>query len=476
MPVPAGSGSTPAPTSGPLVYDPVLSRVRLTVPGLMAGYPVRVERSTDGARWTVVRGGQALLPSAGAARLDDYEFTSDVINHYRVAGPAVWDRFDRTLSGQWGDTESGQTWTLSHPSDSSVSGGMGRHTLSVVNSVRESRLPVSFADVDVTVHGVGVSAAATGAPIDQAIVGRYVDGSNYVDMRVFRTPAGAPTMALRQVSAGVETVVGFPSIVGATAGTLISLRLQAVGSALRGKAWVTGQPEPDAWLASMTATHLSAGAVEIRSLRETGNTNAGVVASYDSVVVTTPEAVLFAGFITPSLGAVWLKSLARPYLNRQVTVRDFSEVTRRARGGVFDVVGRSVPVAVTDVRGSRQWSLDVSTYSARERSDLDMLLVSGDILLVHVPPAAGRISATPGGYVTVGDTREVTPPTSDLAMRVFTLPCVEAAAPGPDVLGATITCQGVLDMYATCAAVLAAHSTCLSLLELIGDPTDVIVS
>lgn len=115
------------------------------------------------------------------------------------------------------------------------------------------------------------------------------------------------------------------------------------------------------------------------------------------------------------------------------------------------------------------------TDTADDASDLDLVLASGDVLLVHVPAASGRVSAVPGGYVTVGDVREITPPTVDLVQRVFALPCVEVAAPGPDVVGATVTCQTVLNTYATCQDVLDAHDTCLDLLELVGDPADVVV-
>lgn len=238
-----------------------------------------------------------------------------------------------------------------------------------------------------------------------------------------------------------------------------------------------GHAEPD-WQVTATDTSLATGTLAgVLTRLEGGNTNTlPVVISHDNIVVSSPEATLYSGSIAPQLGGVWLKSLARPFLNRQVTVRDFSEVTRPARAGVFEVVGRSYPVAVTDLRSSRRWTLDVSTYSREDADDLDLLVAAGDILLVHVPAAGGRLSATPGGYVTVGDTREVTPPTVDLQMRVFSLPCTEVAAPGPDVIGATSTCQTVLSTYATCTAVLVAHPTCVSLMELVADPEDVIVS
>lgn len=179
--------------------------------------------------------------------------------------------------------------------------------------------------------------------------------------------------------------------------------------------------------------------------------------------------------ITPALSEVWLKSLARPFLNRTVSVRGYSDISRPSRAGVFNVVGRSVPVAVTELRASRQWAMDVVTDTADDASDLELLLASGDVLLVHVPTGQGRVSTVPGGYVSVGDVRLATPPTVDLTQRVFSLPCTEVAAPGPDVVGATSTWQTVLNTYATWADLLAAHASWADLLELVGEPDDVVV-
>ena len=180
--------------------------------------------------------------------------------------------------------------------------------------------------------------------------------------------------------------------------------------------------------------------------------------------------VVGAGQITPALDGVWLKSLARPFLNRKVTVKDYSGVERPARVGVFEVVGRSMPVAISDVRGSRRWTMEVLTHTPAEARDLDLVMASGDPIFVHVPADCD----VPGGYVSI-DTVTVSRRARRTPRRVFELPCVEVAAPGPDIVGATVTVQTVLATYATCADVLAAHPTCQDLLELIGDPTDVIV-
>ena len=196
------------------------------------------------------------------------------------------------------------------------------------------------------------------------------------------------------------------------------------------------------------------------------------VTAYDAGGAQTDQVT---AFVTPTLTQVWLKSVARPFLNRPVEVRDFGEIRRPSRTGTFEVVGRSFPVAVTDVRGSKRWNLTLNTRTPEESDGVDLITASGDILLVHVP-ATGRLSAVPGGYVAIGDTTEVVPPTADLMLRIHTLQCTEVAAPGPDVVGATSTWQTVVNTYATWADVLTAHATWASVLELIGSPTDVITS
>lgn len=178
----------------------------------------------------------------------------------------------------------------------------------------------------------------------------------------------------------------------------------------------------------------------------------------------------FTVSVTQDLTAVWVKVVARPFLNRAVVVADRGPIERPARGGVFPVVGRSFPVAVSDVRGSKQYTLQVLTQTPAEQRDLDLLLASGEPIFVHVPAVNTRI---PTGYFVVGDTAET--PTLRLSQRrLFELPLIEIAAPGPDVIGASITWQGVLNAYTTWQDLLNAHTTWNSVLELIGSPTDVI--
>src|SRR5690606_17361041 len=106
--------------------------------------------------------------------------------------------------------------------------------------------------------------------------------------------------------------------------------------------------------------------------------------------------------ITPTLGGrIWLKSIIRPCLNRTITVTDWSEVTRRARNGLFDVVGRSLPVAVTDVRSGRQFTLEVMTETLADADEFDVILSSGDPIFLHMPPDA-PVPGSSGHYAVIG--------------------------------------------------------------------------
>lgn len=176
--------------------------------------------------------------------------------------------------------------------------------------------------------------------------------------------------------------------------------------------------------------------------------------------------------ITPTIDRVWLKSIARPFLNRGVTVADFGAITRAGRTGLFAVPGRSFPVAVSDVRTSRQWSMDIRTPTVEDALGLDVMLAGGDVLLVQPPPDCD----VPGGYVVVGNSSEarLSRPLRD-TRRLFALDLTEVAPPGPDVIGYTSTWESLMASFGTWSAVLAAFSTWADVLEYVADPDVVIV-
>jgi len=174
----------------------------------------------------------------------------------------------------------------------------------------------------------------------------------------------------------------------------------------------------------------------------------------------------------PVLDGVWLKSIARPFLNRIVTVHDYSDVTRPARGAVFDVLGRRDRVAVTEVRGARELEITLKASTLAEVDELETFLSFGDVVLLQ-PPAGSHV---PGPlYAWVGDVVRSKGGQHQLELRFLTLPLTEVAAPDPAVVGYTATIAGILAAFATCADVLATFATCQALLEWVSDPEDEIV-
>jgi hypothetical protein len=175
--------------------------------------------------------------------------------------------------------------------------------------------------------------------------------------------------------------------------------------------------------------------------------------------------------LTPTIDRVWLKSIARPFLNRKIVVRDYSAVTRRSRAGLFEIPGRSFPVRVGDAASSRSWTLEVLTYDETESRSLEYLIESGDVVLVQVPPGYD----IPAGYVGLGDMSRgrVSRALSD-GRRQFSLPMTAVAAPPASVVGYAATWESLLAAFGTWDAVMAAFPTWGDMAEYVADPSIVV--
>lgn len=193
----------------------------------------------------------------------------------------------------------------------------------------------------------------------------------------------------------------------------------------------------------------------------------------NTYVLTVPGFGTATATVTPTPSTVWLKSIARPFLNRAVTVVGFSDVVLPARGGVLDVIGRREPVAITEVRGSRQYALTLRAADRAEADALELMLSFGDVLYVQPPSTSCPIPRAMYAYV--GDVSFQRAGRSDGAVRYVTLPLTEVAAPDPTIVGYTITWAGVKSTWATWAAVKAAVPTWLALQEYVAAPADEIV-
>jgi hypothetical protein len=465
-----------------LTYDDTLSRVHIEATALPAAADhVIVERSTNQTNWSVIRGGTAVPVVAAVASAYDYEFAPGVVNYYRVsavdAGAITYVAAGATAS----NANAAGTSTLSP----GLPAGLQQYDLMLMLAIIRNvgagvpqapagwtRLAVFGASSNVQLFGK-IATASESAPT-VSFTGGVANATIAARIAAWRNAGVALTTSATQTNVSAQNIA-YPAANITADGQLVIIAgwkqddwtsaASIAGMTEIGETSETGGDDAaQVWdyVIQTTAANIAAGSIAI-----TGGVSA-VSAAATVVLGPAPYLTRESDDIAPAPEQVWVKSIPRPFLNRAVVVQDYSEITRPSRSGVFDVVGRSFPVAVTDVAGSRRWTLHLLAANLTEARLLDLLAASGDPLYIQVPLGCD----VPGGYVVVGDTTERRPARRSLR-RILSLPCTEVAAPDSSIVGSTVTCATVLATYATCADVLLAHPTCLDLLTLIGDPDEI---
>jgi hypothetical protein len=472
-----------------LTYDATLSRVRITATALAAADVATVERSTDQIRWTTVRGGAAVTVTAGAlaSTVDDYEFSPNVLNYYRVRGvettAIAFRAAGATSTGNnasvtpalpagivVGDLlviaasiRNSGTGTVNVPAGWTLIRAFGCLSLLGRRYVAGDAAPlVTFAGGVANADTLARMAAYRGADITAATGVDLLNGSAQ-DIAYPALTVPADDLLLIDLAWKQDDITTITARAGFTA-------VGAVGSTTTGD----DAAQQSWYLIQTTAADLASG---------THTVTGGASAISRAMTVALPHAAFLneqSSSLTPTLtnpagdcdSAVWLKSIARPFLNQVVQVINRNPVsyTRPARVGIFAIVGRTLPVAVSDVRGSRRFNLLLRTDTAVDASNMDYLLASGDTLLLQAPPDC----SVPTLYVAIGDTTRESHPLRPLRVT-WTLPCTEVAAPGADVIGAVGTWQTVIDSYTTWTTEIAANADWATLLTLVGSPSEVIV-
>ena len=470
-----------------LSYDDTLSRVVITGTNLAEGY-VRVERSPNGLLWETVRGATALEVVDGEITAYDYEFAADTTNYYRIV-PAAYEVLDRPAEDQtWGEP-----W----------------------------QVPAGVRALYVQCWGAGGATSGVGSAVGGAGGGAYaadaiqVTPGEVLQLRVGRSGwnaelDGNSTAVIRgsvivvQAAGGYGTVntsagaaggsASFPFSIGAVThaggnggdadvggggggGSATADAAGGDGEAAAGAAGGAGGAGEgpggaggDEGMAGELGGEPGGGAGGHGAGAATGL----VLGGHGRIIVSSwPAGTPEQDSITPSLqGRIWLKNLRYPALNRPVTVTEFSDLTRPARAGLFDVKGRSLPVAVSDQRGSTSFELVLVTETSEDARRLDLALTVGGPWMIHTPPGC----PVPGGYVAIGNTTQRRRTRSARSPRRYTsLPCTVEAPPGPDVVPTLLTWATVRRLYGSWAALIAAHPTWADLLETVGSEEDVVV-
>jgi hypothetical protein len=464
-----------------LTYDATLSRVQVNATGLAAADYATVEISTDQINWTVVRGGSDVGVTAGAFDLpvDVYEFSPDVINYFRVRG--VETGLIEFVAAGSGTSGNNSSLVPGMPAGLTVG-----DLLIIYASIRNS--------------GTGTVNVPAGWTLmrqygNTSFLGRrYVSGDTAPTVTFTGGVANADTMArmgafrraeLNPVT-GVDQLNASAQNIDSPALTIPDDDLAVIEATWKQDDYSSNSARSGyTSIGGVTAT---AGDDAAMSWWYRIQTTAADLAIHTHTVVGGAAAISRATIfvlehaaylneqtanITPTLDAVWLKSIARPFLNQTVEIVQPAGmgVTRPARTGVFDIVGRSFPVAVNDVRKSRRWTMHLRTEDDAAKGALELLLASGDVILIQVPASCDHI---PHGYVTVGDYDETWHPLRPRHV-LHALPVIEVAPPGAGVIGASVTWTTVINNYPDWLSLLQDQASWASTLTLVGDPGEVIV-
>lgn len=448
-----------------------LGRVRVEFTGLNADADYAfVERSTDGITWTTVRGGDKVGLTAGAGKLDDYEFAAGVANTYRVT--AV-DAADVTRFGS-GAFTTGNNTTLNPPLPASTpNGALLTLHVSHANTAATITTPAGWTLLP---GGAGHMATfyrtmAGGVTAPSVVFSGGVSGDSCSAIITAWTNADTPVHAALQTNASAQNV-STPGATLAAAGVVWVMH-EWKKSTGTGASLPTAQFEADPVGGFNTAAANNESQVIWRTLAAS---NAQIIPSSVTTWTGGTAAVSKARLlrmtrrvnvgvetsaITPVLDTVWLKNIRRPSLNRKVTVSGLSEITRPARVAIIDIIGRTYPIAINDVRGSQRLSITVTTPSLAAAADFDNAMLTGHTVFLQAPELE---CAVPTLYATIGDT--VQRKTSARGVRrYFDLPLTEVAAPASTVYSDTFTYADVLATYATIADVVAANASYSALVD-----------
>lgn len=469
-----------------LTYDDVFSRVRISVTGLnVSTDAVLVERSTNQINWTTVRGGAALTPTANAVQLDDYEFSANVVNYYRAT--ALDTAASSFVTG--GPAVTGNNTSLVATMPLGLQNG---DLVLILASIRNSgagvpNAPAGWTTVldasNMKMFGKIVTGAEPAPTV--TFTGGVANADTLARTAAFRRTSLSTGNAATRLNASAQNVVVPALVIPEDRMVFVyAMWKQDDFSAMAdgpGGEFFTGMGSTTSTAGDDAGQHWSFRVYEEKKNLEAtellvvggaaaiSRTGAVVFRHLDTTLSTETES------ITPVIDSVWLKNIAKPFLNRPLEcIPNQSPITRRARNGIFPVVGRTFPIAVTDVRLSQELAIEVITRTTQEWQELDLITATGDIFFIQSPPG----NSLPTMYVAIDDVSRRRPLRNQLCgndWRVFTLPLVEVAAPSSDVIGALGTYQTVLNTYATYADVLAAHATYASLLTLVGGVNEVIV-
>lgn len=242
---------------------------------------VDVLTQADSALWTI----------DGAQFPFDVRSGGEVMTVTGVTG-SVSDTYTRTVTPGWGTPTIGGAWvsTGGAGGDHYTTGTEGAHSLTAVDVARLDLTPVSGVDHLVQVD-MGSAALATGGPQLISVVARATDGDNLYMAQLSIATTAVMTLTIRKRVGGVETELAtYTTALTHSAFAFYRLRFMVHGTALKARVWAASGLDPVGWQIETTDSSLTSGSnVGCRSVRQTANTNAGLIVQWDNFELLNPQ-------------------------------------------------------------------------------------------------------------------------------------------------------------------------------------------
>lgn len=448
----------------------------------------RLQRTRNDVYWKDVRGAREIVFDASSVfSVNDFEFWENEPNTYRLLMPAFLDDFGRTVSSGWGPAWSGQEYSvLGTASEYSVANREGvMKWTSTSTGQREVTIGAGGPADLLFAANFSFSAAPTGDFYAVDYFARYNSGNDdYILAGISFHEDGRVFIGISNYAGGVETSFTNRDISDMTilnGDDEFRMELWLEGPVARLRVYPAGSDPSDWLLATDELTVTGSGDAGINAFRETSNTNDNLelhVSEFlDELTYSLYE---MSDPVTPTVSRCWLKSIDRPFLNREFDIADVSEIRFTGRGRIDFVEGRTFGVYQREVMSGEQFTLSVYTHDRGERQWLNHIAQSGDILFLqpHNPDGTAAVpehDIPRGHYAITGATESRT--ARRTSRRIHELALVRVAEPGPDVYGQMSSWQTIIDMWEGWATLLAeSEQTWFDLLDLVGDPREVIVA
>lgn len=433
---------------------------------------VLIERSPDQVAWTAVRGTYPWAAlSGGTFSVDDYEFTDGVVNYYRAT---YYDTITPTYIG----AAAAATVTTSAGASASVTPTLPSGLvlgdivfIALANTKATAVLPAApagWTQLGTTTDGLGLYVADWTASLTApALTVTGLAGGDKVIGKAVGLRNASPLLANIQGQVNTASAnIAFPAFIqaaGAVGGPLVMF-VRSINTSVSSP--VNTNDTATGW--SLLTWEIVPASYGAGSVTVTGGVSAtGSV--LQAAMFARPFVTQETGNVTPALTTAWIKNPTRPYLNRSVTVTGLADVVHKARSGTFDIIGRTMPIAVTDLYSGRNSTVTVRVPDRITADDIESCLLSGETQFFHAPKGA----VAPTGYFVLGDITRQRPADTGTA-RLLLLPVTEVAAPSPALAAVLSSWQTVISTYATWQALINAKATWNDVLQLVGSATDVI--